>query len=262
MALGKPRTGLKRNQPAGPCLGLTASRTVRKHFLSKLLGLRVLSRQPRCLTGHLYLLFPVLPHAGLPGSWSKFKFWTNWHLLQEPPSDHLIYSSQAAPPGSHGPVSSSPRCSLLSEFFFLILLSEPLLPLRCRLRKSRDPVCLAHRCTCATWLRAGAQWSAGNTPPHTHLHRAAAAYVIPDSYRELTGHTRSTSQHARRSSGSPTPWAQLSQRPSSRPELDSRSPEAMGTLLSEPGTAPAQGSHSALGREPGCHTPASVSGAA
>lgn len=57
-----------------------------------------MSWQPSSLTGHLYLLFPLLRHTGLPGSWSQFESWTNCHLFQEPPSDHLIYNGQAASP--------------------------------------------------------------------------------------------------------------------------------------------------------------------
>lgn len=77
------------------------------------------------------------------------------------------------------PVSSSPWCSTLFELFFssLILFSEPLLPLRCKLQKSRDPVRLVHRCTCDTWLRAGAQGSTQHTHTHAHTSTPSCSYL-------------------------------------------------------------------------------------
>lgn len=96
---------------------------------------------------------------------------------------------------------------------------------------------------------------------HTHLQRAGATYVIPRRHREMTDCPHSISHRPRQFlPGSPCPGlicSSIYSRALTSPGLPVSSPEAVGTLFSEPSAPPTEGFHS-TGREGACQSLLSV----
>lgn len=173
--------------------------------------------------GRAFYTFSLLPGLGLQASWSKFKF-----CLSPPPRPSPTYLSKSArqPPLGHTVLLPLPRGAhrCLKLLLFFPLFPEPSSPLRCQLQKRKDPVCLVRWCSCSEQVLSKVAESTAHTHFDTELQlptALAASHTTP----------------AAAASWEPTPWANLLLvhcRPQPALNFTPSSPEAVGTLLSEP----------------------------